>query len=444
MIAQDNFCKTTDAIIRYSGFQALREKIPSDSVRRILILQPVRKIPRVAPKAYVYVKQVLDFCFHNAHSLGFTARLEKQFADRFGQEYGIAHANGTCTMQSALMAADVGVGDEVIVPAYTVYSTAAVALHVGAVPIIADVDPETWTISVDDIRRKLTPRTKAVIPVSICGMMCDMDPIMDLARQHNITVIEDNAQGILAWYKGKVSGSIGHFASFSFQASKTLTCGDGGMLICSGEDLATKARKAATLGYASLSGRAGSTMISEEQRCHPTFARHDSIGWNQRLSEIGCAVALAELERIEQLDEMRKLCGKIWSQVVADCDWLVSQKTPDEYVNAYWTYAARITRDDLDWAAFLRKFKELGGDGFYGAYRPLHLEPVFANLNREVKNNPARYPQWAGRLPEYAAGYCPAWEKIQPLIVQLKTNYFSSDEPCRQAEILAKTIKHFD
>jgi perosamine synthetase len=187
--------------------------------------KPRQTIPRVAPKAYDYVRETLDFGFHNAHSVGMTARLEQEFARRMGQRYGIAHCNGTATMQSALMAAEVGVGDEVIVPAFTVHATAAAVLHCNAIPIVADVDPNTWTLDVGDLRRKLTDRTKGIIPVSIAGLMPDMDPIMALADEHDLIVIEDNAQGYLCEYKGRVSGSIGHFASFSFQASKTVTCG---------------------------------------------------------------------------------------------------------------------------------------------------------------------------------------------------------------------------
>ena len=284
-----------------------------------------RSIARVAPKAREYVSEVLNFGFHNCTSPGFTARLEREFADRFGMKFGIAHANGTCTMQSALMAADVGVGDEVIVPAYTVFSTAAAALHVNAVPIIADVDPDTWTISVEDLRRRIGPRTKAVIPVSICGLAADMDPIMALAKEHDLVVIEDNAQCCVGYYKGRVVGSMGDFASFSFQASKTLTCGDGGILICKEEGLARKARKAATLGYAALSAEPGSTAVLEELRCHPSFARHDSVGWNQRLPEVASAVAVAELERLDELVEMRTLSAKCFEQVVKNCIILLLQ-----------------------------------------------------------------------------------------------------------------------
>ena len=403
-----------------------------------------KKIPRVAPKAYEYVKQVLDFGFHNAHSVGITARLEREFAERFGQKYGIAHCNGTATMQSALMAAGVGVGDEVIVPCYTVFATPLVALHCNAVPVIVDVDPDTWTISVDAIRKHITPRTRAIIPVSICGLSADLDPIMQLANEHNLVVIEDNAQCILGYYKDRLVGSIGHFASFSFQASKTVTCGDGGILITSDDKLALAARKAATCGFKDLTLKPGDTVVSEQLRCQPDYQRHDTIGWNQRLPEIAAAVALAELERIDELAEMRTYSAMAFDRVVQECEWIRPQKTPKGYVNAYWNYAARIARDDVIWKNFLTTFIQLGGDGFYGSYQPAHLEPVFANLNRAVDKNPARYPQFAGRLPRYERGTCPVWEKIQPSIIMLKTNYFDTAAADRQAEIFAKTIKQFD
>jgi perosamine synthetase len=400
-------------------------------------------IPRVSPKAREYVNRVLDFGFHNCTSTGMSARLEREFAAKFGQTYGILHANGTATMHSALLAAGVGVGDEVIVPAYTVFSTAVVALHANAIPIVADVDPDTWTISVEDIRRKITPRTKAIIPVSICGLAPDMDPILELGRQHKIVVIEDNAQCVLGYYKGRVVGSMGQFASFSFQASKHMTCGDGGILICSDEELATRARKAAVLGFSTLTAKPGQLAIPEELRCQPTFQRHTSVGYNYRLPEIASAVALGELERVEELVEMRKACAACFAEVVAGCDWLLPQKTPEGYVHSWWVYAVRVTRDNLDWSAFRRKFVELGGDGFYGSYLPVHREPVFPSLSRQVRENPERYPHFAGRLPDYAEVSCPVWERIQPRMIQFKTNYFDLDLARQQAKILAQTIAFF-
>jgi len=398
----------------------------------------------VSPTAYEYVKQVLDFGFHNAHSVGITARLEREFAERFGQAYGIAHCNGTATMQSALMAAGVGVGDEVIVPAFTVFSTPAAVLHCNAVPVVVDVDPDTWTISLDAIRTHITPRTRAVIPVSICGVPADLDPIMELAERHEFLVIEDNAQCMLGYYKGRVAGSIGHFASFSFQSSKTVTCGDGGILICSDDTLALAARKAATLGFKDLTLKPGDNVVSEQLRCRPEYQRHDSMGWNQRLPEIAAAVALAELERIDELVEMRTYSGMTFDRVVQDCEWMVPQRTHEGCVNAYWTYGARIARDDVVWADLLAAFVELGGDGFYGAYQPAHLEPVFAHLNRVADEEPDRYPHFAGRLPRYVRGTCPVWEKIQPRVLSLKTNYFDTADADRQAEIFAETLRRFE
>jgi len=400
-------------------------------------------IPRVSDKARQYVNEMLDFGFHNCNSPGFTARLEQAFAERFGQKYGILHANGTATMHSALLAAAVGVGDEVIVPAYTVVVTGTVALFANALPVFADVDPETWTIDPEDVRRKITPRTKAIIPVSICGLAADMDPILDLARQHDLTVIEDNAQCVLGYYKGRVVGSMGQFASFSFQASKHVTCGDGGILLCSDEALATKARKAAVAGFSTLTAKPGDTIVPEELRCHPTFQRHTSLGFNYRLPEIAAAAALGELERVEALVEMRRASAECLDQVVRDCDWLVPQKTPEGYVNSWWTYTVRLARDDVDWAAFRAKFVELGGDGFYGAYLPVYREPVFPRLSEQVRANPERYPQWAGRMPDYGQVRCPVWEQIQPRIMQFKTNHFDVDTARRQADILAQTIRSF-
>jgi perosamine synthetase len=400
-------------------------------------------IPRVSEKAREYVQQVLDFGFHNASSPGFLERLERAFAAKFGAKYGIHHVNGTATMHSALIAAGVGVGDEVIVPTYTMASTALVALYVNAVPIFADVDPETLTISVEDIRRKITSRTKAIIPVAICGLAPDLDPIMALAREHNLIVVEDNAQCFLGYYKGRIVGSIGDFASFSFQGSKHMTCGDGGILICQDEKLALAARRAAVLGYSAISAKPGDSTIPQELRCHPSFARHVSLGYNFRLPEIAAAVALGELERLEELVEMRKLCARFFDEVVKDCKWLVPQRTPAGYIHSYFTYAAYITRDDLDWVEFRRKFIGLGGDGFYAALLPVHKEPVFQALSAEVESKPHRYPQWAGRMPDYRQVYCPVWEKLQPRMIQLKTNSFDVDTARRQADIFAETVRFF-
>jgi len=370
-------------------------------------------------------------------------KLQEEWAAFCGAKYCIVVNSGTAALHAAVAGVGVEAGDEVIVPAFTVFSTPAAALQCTAVPIVADVDAETWTLDVKDVERKITPRTRAIIPVSICGLMPDMDPLMELARKHDLIVIEDNAQGYLCEYKGRVAGSIGHFASFSFQASKTVTCGDGGILICSDPDLALEARRAATIGFRDLTINPGDNVVDEELRCHPNYRRHSWLGWNQRLPEIACAVALAELERVEELVEMRCFAAEAFAEVVDNCDWLTPQVVPGHCTHTYWTYPVKIERDDIDWAEFRRSFTALGGDGFYGAYCPAHLEEVFENLSHAIRDNPARYPHWADGWPDYAPGLCPVWEGIQPRIAMFKTNYFDAASAREQASILKRTVRRF-
>ena len=399
-----------------------------------------RSIPRVSPATHDYVARVLEFGIHNTRSLGFAARLEQAFAERFDRRFGILHSNGTTTMHSALLAAGVGAGDEVIVPAFTVFMTASPVLYANAVPVVADVDPDTWTLDPRDVRRKITPRTRALIPVSICGLAPDYDALLDIAREHGLTLIEDNAQCFLGAYRGRLVGSFGSFASFSFQGSKHMTCGEGGILLCDDEDLATAARKASTVGFSTLTARPGDSTVPKEVRCHPSFQRHDTLGHNYRMSELTIAMALGEFERLDELVAMRRKVAGLFDEVVRGCDWLVPQAVPEEREHSYWTYGARIARDDLDWAELRRRFVELGGGGYYGSYLPVHREPALARLSDEVRARPQRYPQWAGRLPDYRETSCPVWEGIQPRVILLKTNCFDLDHAVKQADVLARWI----
>ncbi len=198
-----------------------------------------------------------------------------------------------------------------------------------------------------------------------------------------------------------------------------------------------------SLGYGAISAKPGQHTISEQLRCDPSFSRHAEFGYNFRLSEIAAAVALGEFERLEELVEMRRACAKCWDTVVQDCDWLIPQKTPEDYTHSYWCYTARLSDSGPDWAAFRSKFVELGGDGFYGCWKPTYREPAFENFNRIVEDNPEHFPQYVGSLPDYRQNLCPVLERIQPRLVQLKTNYFDLDQAKREADLLAQTITHF-
>lgn len=190
----------------------------------------MKKIQRISELERAYISQALDGGFQSKHAYEMVTKLEKAFADRFGCKYAVAMNNGTATLHAALEAAGVGEGDEVIVPALTMSSTNICVLHANAIPVFADIDPQTFTISVESVSEKITERTKAIIPVSLYGLPADVDALMAVAQEHSLTVIEDDAQCVLGYYKGRIAGSTAHMSSFSFQSSKHITAGEGGLL----------------------------------------------------------------------------------------------------------------------------------------------------------------------------------------------------------------------
>ena len=163
-----------------------------------------------------YVLDVLDGQFKTSQGAVYMTKFENAFSDKFKSKFSISHVNGTATMHSALEASGVGCGDEVIVPPLTMSATSLAVLHANATPIFADID--TFVIDVKSIEEKITERTKAIITVALYGLSPDMDPIMDIAKKYNLVVIEDNAEAFLSYYKGRLVGTLGHAASFSFQS----------------------------------------------------------------------------------------------------------------------------------------------------------------------------------------------------------------------------------
>lgn len=398
----------------------------------------MKKIERISDLERQYVNQVLDGGFASAKNYSFVTRLEKEFAEKFDSKYAIAMVNGTVTLHCALEAAGVGEGDEVIVPALTMSSTNMCVLQANAIPIFADIDPDTLTISVDDIKRKITPRTKAIIPVSVYGLSPDIDAIMEIANARGITVIEDDAECFLGYYKGRVAGSTAHMSSFSFQASKHMTAGEGGMVTTNNPDLALKLRRYSGLGYGSIGLEKG--RITKDDIQSPTFERHVVMGWNYRPSDLCGAVALAQLERLDELVEMREIAAKYFLDAIEPFSWLVPQATPKGYVNSYWAFVIKLDTNKVEWHTFRKKFMELGGHGIYGAWMLGHLEPLYRNqafLGREKMIS--RYGDY-----KYEKGLCPVAEAIQPTLLQFKTNYWDEADAVAQADILRQTAEFFD
>jgi len=399
---------------------------------------------RISEKERTYISEVLNSQFRASAGSMMTKRLEEKFAELFGVKYAISHVNGTSTLHSALVAAGVGPGDEVIVPPLTMASTSFAVLHANAVPVFADIDPNTFNIDPSDILRRLTTRTKAIIPVALYGLSPDIDAIMEIAKRHNFTVIEDNAECFLGYYKGRVVGSIGHMASFSFQISKHMTSGEGGMLITNNEELADKVRRFSNLGYAAVRGGAGKGKITKKTIQDPKYERHISLGWNYRMSELCAAVALAQVERLEELVAQRIKVAQLYAERIRGCNWLVPQVVPDGYKHSYWTYVLKLENEGkFSWYDFRKKYMELGGDGIYAAWQLTYLEPPFRERRFFAKGCPLHCPLYEGQLQDYKAGLCPVAESIQPKLLQFKTNYMDMNVAKRKADALAKTIAYF-
>jgi perosamine synthetase len=380
-----------------------------------------------------YISEVLDNSFETSKNSIFNNKLESLFAQTFNSNYAIGHTNGTATLHTALAALGVGVGDEVIVPPLTMSSTALAVLQNGSIPIFADVDIDTFNISPISIRQKLTNKTKAVITVSLYGLSPEYDEITKICKEFNIGLIEDNAETFFSKYKGKYVGEFGDFASFSFQASKHLTSGEGGMLICNDEQLANKARRFSSLGYAGVSARQGK--ITRDDIQDPNYSRHVSIGYNYRMSELCAAVVLGQLERANDLVNIRIKTAELFDKAIEGSKLVKLQHTPEYCINSYWSYSLVLNTEfpEVDWYKFRKLFKENGGDGFYAAWKLSYFEPLFLN---NIQNSKGVYQK-------YEKGLCPNAEFLQPRMIQLKTNYWNLEQAKVQAEILNKTINQF-
>lgn len=431
--------RINEGIARNAGYQRSleRDRAPNDRIQRPTDMHRISDLERR------YVAEVLDTEFRSSLGSGMTRRLEQLFSELCGVRYAVAHVNGTATLHSSLVAAGVGPGDEVIVPPLTMASTAMAVLQANAVPVFADIDPETWTIDPEGVAACLSGRTKAIMPVALYGLMPDMDPLMALASDRGLPVIEDDAECMLGMYKGRVAGSIGHLSSFSFQSSKQVTAGEGGMVVTDNEELALAVRRFNSLGYAGVATT--KAKITKEDIQDPGYARHVSMGYNYRMAELCAAVVLAQTERVTELIAVRTRSAAALTQAISGCEWLIPQATPPGYVNTYWTLAVRLADDaPTNWHGFRDRFRSGGGDGIYSAWRLNYLEPAFVERRLYPNGQPFGEAQRRGGIQQvYAPGLCQVAERVQPRLLQFKTNYWNAADSERQAEALAHTVATF-
>jgi perosamine synthetase len=384
-----------------------------------------------------YIREVLDSGFGSSTSGSMNMRLEQAFAKKCGVRFAVSSNSGTSTLHSALAALDVGPGDEIITSPLSVISNGFAIIAQNAIPIFADVNPKTFNIDPEDVRRKISSKTKAIMPVSIYGLSADLGALMDVAKEHSIKVVNDAAQAFSAEYEGEDIARRAHITSYSLENSKHITTGEGGLLVTDDENLALGMRKHGCLGYASISSGDGRVRLNKDNFQNPEYARHDAFGYNYRMPEVAAAMGLAQVERMDFFIELRTRIAKLYFQAIEDVPWLVPQHVPRGYHHTYWCFPVLYERDDVSWQEFRQKYVEFGGDGIYACWRLIYQEPIFAT-GAFRRHAPFYYEHIS-----YPQGLCPVAEKLQPRLMQFVNNYGSVEEAMPKVDALVKTIDHF-
>jgi len=300
-------------------------------------------------------------------SLGdYVIAFEERFARYCGMEYGISCANGTVALHLALVALGIGGGDEVICPTLTFIATANAISYTGAKPVFVDSEPYTWNIDPERIEEKMTKNTKAIIPVHLYGHPCDMDRILEIARANGLYVIEDAAEAHGAKYKGKMVGSMGDIACFSFYGNKIITTGEGGMLLTNDEDIFERAK-----------------LLRDHAMSTTKRYWHEFIGFNYRFTNVQAAIGLAQLERIDEIIKIKRKNAKLYNSLLKDVEGLTLPPEMDWAENVFWMYSVLIeddfpvVRDEL-----ADSLRERGIDT-RPFFCPIHVQPAYSEYNSE-------------------------------------------------------------
>lgn len=266
------------------------------------------------------------------------AEFEKALATYVGAKQGIATTSCTTGLHLALHVAGIGPGDEVIVPSFTFIASANAILHTGATAVFAEIDPRTFNVDPADVERRITKKTKAIMPVDQIGLACDIDAINDIARRHGIDVVEDAAPAIGATYKGRRVGRNAHQTVFSFHPRKVITTGEGGMITTDDSALADRARKlrAHGMSVSDLARHQADTVIIEE---------YPELGFNYRMSDIQASIGLVQLRRLDELLEARIERARRYNAELPEIRGLQIPWVPPDAEHTYQSYCVRLTRD---------------------------------------------------------------------------------------------------
>lgn len=295
------------------------------------------------------------------------AEFEQTVADYVGAKYAVAISNGTSALHAACFAAGIGPGDEVITTPLTFAASANCVLYCGGMPVFADVDPKTYNIDPEDIRRKITDRTKAIIAVHLAGQPCDMDAIHSIAREHGLIVIEDGAHALGSVYKGKRVGSLSDMTTFSFHPVKPITTGEGGMIVTDNEDFYKKMVLFRSHGIT----RDDSMMTRNDG---PWFYQQFDLGYNYRITDIQCALGCSQMKKLDRFLARRKEIVARYNEAFADCDNIITPYQLSDTESGWHLYIVQVK--NCDRRQVFENMREKG-IGVNVHYIPVYMHPYY-------------------------------------------------------------------
>jgi len=294
---------------------------------------------------------------------------EKEFATFCGTRYALSCVNGSVALRLALIACGVKPGDEVIIPPYTFIATASIVLEANCVPVFADIDPDTYNLDPVQVEKAITSRTRAIIPVHFAGQACDMDAIMNIARKHNLYVIEDACHGHGAEFKGRKLGSIGDAGCFSFQSSKNLTGGEGGMVITDNEAL-----------YDMINSLRNVGRVKGGQ-----WYEHHYLGCNYRMTQLQAVLLSSQLRRLKEQTQKRHENGTFLNSLLKDIEGIKPlSRGKGETLHSYHIYIFRYDKSRFNNLSKVKFAEMLAAEGvpcFMGYPQPLYRQPLFQKKN---------------------------------------------------------------
>ena len=322
---------------------------------------------------------------------GEVALFEKEFAAFCGSKYALSCVNGSVALRLALIACGVKPGDEVIVPPYTFIATASIVLEANCVPVFVDIDPRTYNLDASKIEAAITPRTKAIIPVHFAGQACEMDHILEIAKRHNLRVIEDACHGHGAEYKGKKLGSIGDAGCFSFQSSKNLTSGEGGMVITNDDAL-----------YQMMNSLRNVGRVEGGE-----WYEHHYAGCNYRITQLQAVLLSSQMKRLEEQTLIRHNNGTYLNELLSKIDGITPlSRGLGETIHSYHIYIFKYDKSKFNGLSKVEFAKILAAEGvpcFMGYPEPLYKQPLFQQKNFMCYAIPEEV--------DYSEVQCPVTEK---------------------------------